>query len=346
MSDANRGAIQNIQFLRGFSALLVVLFHLGPIYEPLGVPQFGGGGVDVFFVISGFLMAYTNNADSISGAAFFKNRIRRIVPLYWLITLFVFCLALMTTGLMKSVHTSWTELLQSLFFISFTRDGALAGPVLFLGWTLNYEMLFYLIFATGLLLPRRLGLQFTMLSITALIAAGWIFDLHSPLAKFYTDPIMFEFCFGMGLAIIHDRIPRDVSHAVKCAVLALASLGVFLVIFIPVFWRDVARAFLSGSPALLVVGTAIALEKWNWRITSKLALLLGAASYSLYLTHIFVTEFAIKIFYVLKPGDMTALLLVGAATATACGASLLVYQYIERPLQRMKLGFARTTLKK
>ena len=333
-SPANHETIQNIQILRGVSALLVVLFHLGPIYNAIGVPQFGGGGVDVFFVISGFIMAHTCAGRQVSALSFFRNRLRRIAPLYWTMTSFVFCLALIAPGLMKSAHTSWSEFVKSLFFISFERDGALADPILFLGWTLNYEMFFYLIFALGLATPGVSGAGFSMFAIISLVAMGRLLDLQSPLARFYTDPIMLEFCLGMALAGLHAHIPAKVPGSVRYLFLGVATLALALVILVPVFWRDVGRAYLSGSAAFALVGVAVALDRWRMQVHSKLFMALGASSYSLYLTHIFVTELLVKIFGKLQPNVPGALLGVFVGVVMSCWLGLLVYRSLEAPFNR------------
>ena len=335
MISPDRGTIHNIQCLRGVSALLVVFFHLGPAYEAFGIPQFGGGGVDVFFVISGFIMAYTSAQRPISGAAFMGARIRRIVPLYWAVTSFVFCLAIFAPGLMKRSHTSWLEFIQSLFFLPFERDGVLVDPVLFLGWTLNYEMFFYLMFALGLTFPRGAGQRYTAFAILGLTGLGGILDFNSPLFKFYTNPIMLEFCFGMLAALVYEQIPSQVSRPVRNLCLASAFAGLLLVIIIPVFLRDVNRAWLSGLPALMLVGSCIALEKWSLRIGSRFLLLMGAASYSLYLTHIFVTELMVKAARLLAPDAMAAAVIVASGVVLSCLLALAVYRYVEAPSQKL-----------
>ena len=335
MYDPSRMTIQNIQFLRGLSALLVVMFHLGPVYERIGIPQFGGGGVDVFFVISGFIMAHTSAQRPVSAAAFMRARVRRIVPLYWTVTSFVFCLAFLAPGLMKRPHSSWGEFTQSLFFVPYARDGALVDPILFLGWTLNYEMFFYLMFALGLTLPKKFSKCFTMGSIIALVGFGGLLDPVDPVAKFYTHPIMLEFCFGMLVAIVYDWFPREVSRPLRALFMVVAALGLALVVIIPVVWRDVGRAWLSGLPALMLVASCVALERSGLRMNSSLFLLMGASSYSLYLTHIFITEVMVKAANWLMPGLIGALLIVGFGAAGALWLGVAVYRLLELPLQKL-----------
>src|SRR6185437_14170487 len=138
---ASKG-LDNIQALRAIAALLVVFVHLAVPVAALGVAPFGAGGVDLFFVISGFIMVYTTVGRPISGAEFLGRRIVRIVPLYWLLTLAVFGIALIAPTLLQFTTASWGQLLKSLFFIPFAKANGDVQPVLFLGWTLNYEMFF------------------------------------------------------------------------------------------------------------------------------------------------------------------------------------------------------------
>jgi exopolysaccharide production protein ExoZ len=326
------GLINNIQFLRAVSAILVIFFHLAPIYVALKIPQFGGGGVDIFFVISGFIMARTRQMNSMSAASFLSNRIKRIVPLYWIVTLFVFGLSTFSPGLMKSPHTSISELVQSLLFIPFSKDGAITGPVLFLGWTLNYEMMFYLIFSVSFLYPKKIGLNFAILCIFFLVSVGQFSSPIMPIAKFYTDPIMLEFCYGIIIAISYDLIPYHASIHSKALVFLLSLTSLLMVILMPVLWRDIARPLLSGIPAAMLVSCVLILEKWNLCIRSASALLLGSASYSIYLLHIFVAELAIKTFYKVQLNAVENLIFLIFWFVAAIGFGIFAFVKIEKPI--------------
>jgi exopolysaccharide production protein ExoZ len=115
----------------------------------LGFDTFGGGGVDIFFVISGFIMVYTTQSHHVGPFSFFVNRVVRIVPIYWLLTLAVFTLAVIAPHLLGATRAAPSELLKSLLFIPFAKSNGAVQPILFLGWTLNYEMFFYMLFALG-----------------------------------------------------------------------------------------------------------------------------------------------------------------------------------------------------
>ena len=138
------GVLRNVQVLRAFAALLVIFVHLDQLLSRLGVPLFGGAGIDIFFVISGFIMVYTTMDREITPWSFMADRIARIVPAYWAATLGVFFLALVAPSLLQTSHMQWDELFKSLVFVPFRKATGLVQPVLFVGWTLNYEMFFYL----------------------------------------------------------------------------------------------------------------------------------------------------------------------------------------------------------
>ena len=140
-----RDHLQSIQILRAAAALAVVLFHLTfPLDVSFGVLPadaftVGANGVDVFFVLSGFIMALTTaREDQRSPVQFVWKRVIRILPLYWVLTLAVFGIGMVAPHLLNSGAATWEELAKSLAFIPYERavDGRMA-PVLFLGWTLN-----------------------------------------------------------------------------------------------------------------------------------------------------------------------------------------------------------------
>ena len=148
--------LSNLQYLRAFAAINVVYLHVliggnsynrpSTMFPILG--EWGANGVDIFFVISGFVMIYSqiNNPKTI--LKFYKSRLLRIVPIYWLITFTIILLFLFFPDIFRSFNTDVKKSISSFFFISqlMTKE----FPVINVGWTLEWEMLFYLIFGISL----------------------------------------------------------------------------------------------------------------------------------------------------------------------------------------------------
>src|SRR5262249_10848440 len=147
--------IQNIQVLRAIAAYLVVVYHIQPhVSNLLSAPMtsdMGAVGVDVFFVISGFIMVFTSSNRERTTWEFWRDRIIRIVPLYWLAT---FCMIAITLfGFAPSGLHGWDgkDLVTSMFFLPNIRNDGVPEPILSPGWTLIYEMFFYFLFGLTLL---------------------------------------------------------------------------------------------------------------------------------------------------------------------------------------------------
>lgn len=186
--------INNVQALRGLAALLVVYLHCGLFFWKFG--PFGGFGVEVFFMISGFVMGYTalNNSSQ-----FLTRRLIRVIPAYWAATLAVFAAANWHPHLMMVTRADPGALVKSLLFVPYTRGDGQIQPMLFLGWTLNYEMYFYVLMAIALAICKsRPGLLTTLL-ITAGIVVCRPFAGSSPVAYFYSRLLVFDFVAGIAV---------------------------------------------------------------------------------------------------------------------------------------------------
>jgi peptidoglycan/LPS O-acetylase OafA/YrhL len=208
------------------------------------------------------------------------------------------------------------------------RPDGLVQPLYSLGWTLNYEMFFYAIFALVLVWPMQRGVLALIAAMVAAAAIGGIAALPHPLG-FWTDPIILEFAFGMALALL--KIEGLVLSRGLRAGLVLGGFGLL------VFAADAGapRVFAYGIPAaLLVAAAALGAERAraNTRIT-RMGSALGDASYALYLIHPFVIRAGREVMVrsglapLVGPWGYVVLVLAGAVLA-----SLLVFRWYERPL--------------
>lgn len=255
--------------------MMVVWHHataqvaLAPVFGK--IPTFGPLGVDLFFGISGFIMLVTTWDKPIGPVEFMAHRIKRIVPLYWLATLSMVGLAIVAPALFKTLKWDAATLTESLIFIphyslSFPGD---IKPLLVPGWSLHYEMFFYVLFAGALLCKREHRLTVMVCALTALVVAGWIFDPLSAVLRVYTNPRLLEFGAGMILGrlwVTKKHLRQDGGHPVLMA-LGDASYSIYLThIFtlgvLRVLWSHfVHTATLEQSiawVALALVGSAIA----------------------------------------------------------------------------------------
>lgn len=269
--------IRPIQYLRGLAAMMVVWHHsVGQIDATLQfihVPPWGAYGVDLFFAISGFIMLVTTWDKPISPVEFIGHRIRRIVPLYWAATLLMVGIAILSPELFKTLRFDATSILKSLFFVpywSLAQAGQIY-PLLVPGWTLNYEMFFYALFALTLLMGKGRRVPVMVAALAGLVICGVIFHPTNPALQVYTNYRLLEFGAGMILGRIwvgrkHPR--RDGGYPMLMA-LGDASYSIYLThIFtlglLRVVWvKLVPVASMSSSVALLVVSMALcAIAGW------------------------------------------------------------------------------------
>ena len=333
--NAGKEVIRNVQLLRGVSALLVIFVHLDKLLSLINLPPFGGGGVDIFFVISGFIMVHTTIDREVSPRSFIAERFARIVPPYWAVTLAVFGIALIAPSLLQATHANWADLFDSLGFIPFAKSNGLIEPVLFVGWSLNYEMFFYVLFAVCLAFPtRKSGYVAIIVCLLALVAGGVLMRPTEIVARFYTTPVILDFVFGIVLGILYRHLPNRSGLTARMITVFFAVLCLVSIIALPLVSPQVSGLFVCGLPAGLLVGCALLLERWGWTITSKLPLQLGAASFSIYLIHPFVTQIGQKVGLRLHLSAITAVAMLIATLVIACVFGMLVHRLLERPLSR------------
>ena len=325
----------NIQALRALAAFLVVFVHLEPLVWPVGAPRdvfyFGHGGVDLFFVISGLIMVATTARPDMTAGKFMVNRITRIVPFYWTITVFVFCIALVAPMLMQATRADMSELVRSLLFIPFQKSNGFTHPVVFLGWTLNYEMAFYVLFAAGLLTGRRLlGLAITGSVLVAAVLIGVVVRPTDTLGQFYTAPLILEFALGMALGLALPAFSRARPGPL---VYLAGAIAFALLVSGPLLWGQGERLFIFGLPAAVLVACALAMERGGVAVSSPLIQRLGDASYALYLTHFFVTQAVIKASSVVGIDTLWPVIATCFGTFVLVGMiGLAVHFTIEKPM--------------
>ena len=326
-----------IEYLRACAATAVMLFHYALASGYSGaLVALGQFGVDVFFVISGFIM-WTVSRDEASPAGFLLRRIVRIAPLYWLATL---AAALVTTegGVTLGLGAPAGDLAKALFFIPAysARSPDVVEPILSVGWTLNLEMAFYALFAASLAAPRRRRLIVLVGALLLLAAAGLVAQPSGAALSLWTRSVVAEFAMGLVIGAFYARAKaRGRAILAPGAGAALGLLGLAGAAFGDP--DSSLRGLLWGGPAALIVIGALALEPRFAARPSRLLLLLGAASYALYLTHGMQLALSTALIAPLLDALPSAARLAALCVGGLC-AGVVAHLTVERPIDRMLRG--------
>jgi len=334
-----RKKLYSIQVLRGIAALFIVVLHAYVHLEARKlipeVPSFvnsGRAGVDIFFVISGFIMVYiSGDKFGKKGAVpdFLTKRIIRVVPIYWVYTLLMAAFLFFAPHLFSQGKSFDFHLfLASLLFIPWQDSLGYIKPVLQVGWTLNYEMYFYLVFATLLLFSARL---FPILMMSILLSGflvGQVVDSIHPIFSVMTSSLLMEFLMGCFIGIVFSRFHIDQHESVGVMMLFVGSLLLVLTGLYDVV--DVSRTIKWGVPSAIILTGAILLENRAGSNFHHLLTKLGDSSYSLYLTHIFTINAIGKIWHTFF-GSMYDVFIV-VAVVTSVIAGYIAHVVLEKPL--------------
>jgi len=275
----------SVQALRALAAWAVVCHHFMQIFfdfhasGPIG--QFfvskGAVGVDIFFVISGLVIFLSTQNTDMPAGRFMLNRIIRIVPAYWFYTAVMGLLLVFAAPLLPHQVISWQNFLLSLLFIPSENPGGYGlYPTLNVGWTLNYEMLFYLVFSTVFLFQQR---HRPLIVAAALFAVSEVLARSGLISRFYGNDIVYEFLLGIGIGIIYRK--GWIKEGVWLPLLGIAT-GL-----VTIYHLTPAERLLNwGLPSALIVLSCISLEPCFRG--SRLLKILGDCSYSVYLLHVLV----------------------------------------------------------
>lgn len=347
--------LHSLQVLRATAALFVVLFHSVEIWRDLartdgfaGPWDGGWAGVDLFFVISGFVMVWVagDRAAGVRTAArFLLDRATRVYPLWWVFCSLMALYFWLTYGqpaspALHSSDTAWGAFFQSMML---WPQGEL--PVLGVGWTLIFEMAFYGLFGLLLLIPAKWRPVGLILWGAILLYRGYLTPAESSFTDSWLMTLAHQLCleFLIGAAVAYFlktiRIPPSVA-------LTVAAIGVAMFIAAMVFasgFDDVAisysRVLGFGLPSGLIV---LGIVGWEISSGGRIAGWLrqiGDASYTLYLAHFLILLVLKRVFETLGLfTDATALSLAGfviIGSAVSVMASLILYRLVERPLLKL-----------
>jgi exopolysaccharide production protein ExoZ len=300
--------LKSIHYLRAVAAIMVVIFHIFNnvtfMRAYAGSVYWLQGGVEIFFVISGYVMVKSTENGSVSPKQFITQRAKRIIPMYWIATV----------ATMMQIDGRWDFKIKSFLFIPAQHpENKMMQPVLEPGWTLNYEMFFYVIFALSLFLNRKHQVPFVATFIVTMVFLGLSVD-GNKVYEFYGRPIILEFLMGMMIAKMPIRWP-----------IAFLPAGFLLMYFLQPYSVD--RVFKLGLPAMMIVAGAISAEIYIRH--SKILNLLGSASFSIYLFHLITIGIILHLYSAIGLNHFT-FLIISLIASLICGCAF--YWTLERPI--------------
>ena len=332
-SQKNEVNIESVQIMRGIAAILVVLLHIsikGDQYGNDALKGFaiGGAGVDLFFIISGYIMCVSTANRNLNFGGFMLHRIRRIMPLYWLTTTIALVIFLYkpeiinTSGGETSIWASYTLVPNGSRYLNSN------------GWTLSYEFLFYILF--GLIIHKGTYKAILLSSIVLLIlvVTGLLFPSNEHSFNFATNNLYLEFIYGMGCFYLFNNKAIK-PNAVMGLSLCIAGAALLASeVFFKIPNQEENRGWLWGIPMLLVFSGFLSMEgfiKGSTSVIKKLFLEAGNSSYSLYLFHPFTlsaTAMCLKYMNMASNPYLFTIILFAVTVA----AGYVIYLYVERPL--------------
>lgn len=341
---APREKLYELQALRFLAAFLVFFSHIEDRFENweqkyhLTIPRLGLDGqlgVDIFFVISGFVMGYValgKFGQSGAPRKFAADRVSKIMPLYWMLTLVqcaVFLAGSHLGGNFDMARLNTEELLKSLFFIPYFNAEGKHRPVLGQGWTLNYEMAFYIVVAASLFLRKAWAIAAITGSFLLVWFVGNILHPQSEVLRIWSVPIIFEFLLGFYIAAARSKwlaaermLPRIPGVNLLVAAILLGHIALF--------GRD-APLWVNALVGLVTVSLCVLTQNSAPKdIIQRAMVRLGDSSYSLYLSH----NLSLLVVGVLWRGIFGAAALwayIPVVIATGLTIGHLCYLLIERP---------------
>jgi exopolysaccharide production protein ExoZ len=330
-----------IQSLRFVAAALVLISHITFVIHErldntLAIWDKGTVGVYLFFAISGFVMIKATEKAPLDWIDFIKRRTIRVAPLYWLATTIKLAVVMMSPQL--ALHSAFdvTHALSSYLFFQHPNQNGEMSPLHAVGWTLNYEMFFYLALATCL--AFKLNAVMTLTALFSLMAAAFsTTDLNGhPIIRAYLMPISLQFILGCWIAKISTYLDAR-SNAIRLTLGIACTLGGALALIF--YSNDIIEArnwdgFLRAGmgSAALVLGVVL-LEPLIGRKIPTLVTQLGDSSYSLYLFHPFILGALILILSKLAP-TMDAISAIAIMLGFSLAGAHLLYVFVEQPLTR------------
>lgn len=335
---APKTKITTLEACRGLAAVLVVLYHAsGSMFEVyFGYPavgwfRFGHAGVDFFFVLSGFIILYVH-ADDRGRPERLRNyacrRAVRIYPIYWAVTV-----AMIAASFVVASIAALPAMAPDRLFLSFLLLPQSGYPLVSVAWSLQHEMLFYVLFGI-MILNRNLGRA--IFAIWAAIIACCIFvEPQTTLLQFVGRDFNILFFVGMAaaMAVRTRSIPWPRMMVVIGAVIfftggVLENGGLDLK-------ELLGRVVYGTGAALMVMGLVECERSAGWKVPSWF-LWIGAASYSIYLVHLNVLIVVQKSAGALGLGAvLPGLVVLAVVVLAAVAAGLVCYILVERPLLAM-----------
>ena len=348
---ANR--VESIQWLRGVAAMLVVCNHAGLLaLKFLQTPEtaataiswnlarIGAFGVDIFFVISGFVMAMSaRRFDGAAGSAqFLAQRYNRIAPLFYLLSAVLFA-----DLIRASVPYSGLEVFNTLAFIPWLDGTEYHWPIHYLGWTLAFEFIFYLVVAGLIGAGRgRDAIALAAILVALALLGHWV-ELPWMPWRMLTSPMMVEFAFGVLLYAAFGKGWFDRSRMLwRGLALAGVAMLAWMVLATTDLIHDVAsrqfeydgaalRLLWWGLPALTIVIGFLTLTASGDGVIRRAAIAIGDATYSIYLTHLFVVRLGEEV--VERTGASPLVVAFGVVLVSPL-VGIACYRLVEAPLMR------------
>lgn len=331
MSGQNR-ELYGLQILRAIAASAVIVRHTLEMsdgseagrFSPHWIATSGGAGVDLFFVISGFIMVYVSFPPGRlpeTPKDFIIKRATRIFPLYWICSAAI--VAISVAGFLRNKQIDSYTVINSVLLLP-------GDKLIYVAWTLSYEIYFYLVFSVCLMFGRMAP---TSVGAILLMILGIAFGggIENPtFASFVSSPLVLEFCFGILLALFFSSGgKRKISPTLS--ILGFLAIVVSSIVVTRPDLSDTFRVIVWGLPATLIVAAFLKVGRPQSR-AGRAAVLLGDSSYAIYLTHIFVMMaygLAIKSTFV---GGMSQAVFVPGVIFICLVVGVLAHLLVEKPL--------------
>jgi exopolysaccharide production protein ExoZ len=360
--------LDSIQALRALAALLIfahhtlreLVLHTGaapPVIALLYPIAFGG--VHIFFVISGFLMMYTmrSSQPSLRSAGHFLiRRFARVAPLYWIFTILFIIVSFVMSDHVRHSDFTLYHILSSFMFFPVQNNLGAFHPVYGVGWTINYDMYFYLIFALFLIFPRFIGLAGLTVFVCFLVAVGVFMSAEWGALWYWTRPILFDLLAGVLVGSLFISRSKPLFGRRVFSMLCITAVIWWLIALPPLDLAGPgASAFSSqdavlhrGIPAAILIAALTLGERGSTGSTSqgvvlikRAVLAIGAASYSLSMSHLFMLRALTLIFPSSFQGSAYYFAYIGAAMLLAVPTTFFTWTFFEKPsvaLSRRVLG--------